>query len=332
MVRCLRGWLRIRMCVCGTLTLGILKVKHVVMFSGGIGSWMTAKRVIERCNVDDVVLLFADVAGDRNRCNCGHLDNQHINGRGPCDVKSDDKYCGCTRWVETTHVGEDQDTYRFIKDAQENLGAELVVVKDSKGRDIWSVYHTRRFLGNSRQANCSIELKQKPCLEWLKSNCSSEDTVVYVGIDWTESHRLPAIQEAYGKHGYTAEAPLCDAPFLDKADMIEAAEREGLKPPRAYAMGYPHNNCGGFCVRAGKGQFKMLLDHDRERYMFHENREIELRKYLEKPVTILRENTGGKRVNLTLRSYRERIESQPDLFGEDDFDLGGCGCFSQFED
>ncbi len=35
-------------------------MKHVVMFSGGIGSWMTAKRVADVHGTDDLTLLFAD--------------------------------------------------------------------------------------------------------------------------------------------------------------------------------------------------------------------------------------------------------------------------------
>lgn len=292
-------------------------MKHVVMFSGGIGSWATAKRVIERHGKQDVILLFADVAGDRHRCNCGHLDEQHINGRGPCDT-----YCGCTRWETTTHVGEDQDTYRFIEDAVADLGVELVTVKDPKGRDIWTVFRDRRWLGNSRQANCSESLKQLPCMAWLNASCDPADTVVYVGIDWTESHRLPAIQKAYAAKGWRAEAPMCDEPYLDKQDMIDLAYESGLKAPRAYTLGFSHNNCGGFCVKAGKAHFRNLLTKNRDRYLFHEAREIDMRDYLGKDVTILEGET--------LRSYRQRIESQGTLFTlsfDDEFDVGGCGCF-----
>ena len=35
-------------------------MKHIVMFSGGLGSWMTGKIVAERHGTDDLILLFAD--------------------------------------------------------------------------------------------------------------------------------------------------------------------------------------------------------------------------------------------------------------------------------
>jgi hypothetical protein len=92
-----------------------------------------------------------------------------------------------------------------------------------------------------------------------------------------------------------------------------------------YAMKFPHANCGGFCVRAGQAQFRQLLRLDRDRYMFHENKEQELREHLDKDVSVLKDRTNNSATTLTLRSFRERIEDQPSLFDEDDW--GGCGCF-----
>jgi len=180
-------------------------MKHVVMFSGGLGSWMTAKRVAEQHGTDNLYLVFADVKGH----------------------------------ATSPHSGEDEDTYRFIKEAAANVGGELVWLVE--GRDIWQVFKDNRFLGNSRLANCSKFLKQQPCREWLDANCDPADTTVYVGIDWTESHRLPAIVNAYLP--YKAEAPLTEAPYLDKDDVRAACEAEGITIPRLYKAGFPHNNC-----------------------------------------------------------------------------------------
>ena len=265
--------------------------RHVVMFSGGIGSWACAKRVSEQHGTENLVLLFSDVKG---------------NSTNP-------------------HVGEDQDTYRFINDATANIGAQLVTVAD--GRDIWQVFRDKRFLGNSRLASCSHELKQKPAREWLDNNCNPKDTIVYVGIDWTETHRLPAIKRNY--EPYRAEAPLTDAPYLDKSDMIAWAQAEGLEPPRLYKLGFPHNNCGGGCVRAGQAQFKLLLDIMPERYEVWEQNEEQMRDHLNKEVTILKERINGETRNLTLKTLRERVQENGQLFDIDYW--GGCGCFVDYE-
>ena len=262
-------------------------MKHIVMFSGGIGSWATAKRVAEKHGTDDLYLLFSDVKGD----------------------------------TDNPHVGEDEDTYRFIEDAAKNVGGTLIILSD--GRDIWEVFKDKRFLGNSRLASCSHELKQKPARKWLDENCDPEETIVYVGIDWTETHRVPAIVKNYKP--YQAEAPLTEAPFIDKSEMIAWAEREGLTPPRLYAMGFAHNNCGGGCVRAGQAQFKKLLDVMPERFAVWETKEQEMQEFLDKDVTILKETKNGVAQGLSLKQLRLRVEGNPSLF--DPYDVGGCGCF-----
>jgi hypothetical protein len=257
------------------------------MFSGGLGSWATAKRVADQHGTDDLWLVFADVKGNN----------------------------------PSPHAGEDEDTYRFIREAAANVGGTLVTLNE--GRDIWQVFHDNRFLGNSRLANCSKFLKQQPCREWLDANCDPDDTTVYVGIDWTETHRLPAIVRNYLP--FNAEAPMTEPPLLDRDAVQAMCIAEGIEIPRLYQAGFAHNNCGGFCVRAGQAQFELLLREHPDRYAYHEAQEESLRQHLDANVSILRDRSGGTSTPLTLRRFRERIERQPELF--DDLDWGGCGCF-----
>lgn len=269
--------------------------KHVVMFSGGIGSWATAKLVAEKHGTEDLYLVFSDVKGNN----------------------------------PSPHVGEDEDTYRFIEEAARNVGGTYVYLNE--GRDIWEVFKDKKFLGNSRLAHCSHLLKQKPAREWLETNCDPEDTVVYVGIDWTETHRLPSIEKNYKP--YTAVAPLAienysgTKKYWDKPELIEWARAEGLTTPRLYDLGFAHNNCGGGCVRAGQGQFKQLLQIMPERFDVWEKKEQEMRDYLGKDVSILTEVVKGQKKSLPLSELRKRAEDSPMLI--DETDIGGCGCFFQ---
>lgn len=262
-------------------------MKHVVMFSGGIGSWATAKLVAEEHGTDNLYLVFSDVKG----------------------------------FTDDPHIGEDEDTYRFIDDAAANVGGTLIKLID--GRDIWQVFKDRKFLGNSRVAHCSFELKQKPARQWLVDNCKPKETIVYVGIDWTETHRLPAIVKNYKP--WVAKAPLTEPPYKDKSELIDWAKSEGLDTPRLYDLGFSHNNCGGGCVRAGQGQFKKLYEIMPDRYKVWEEKEQEVIAHIGKDVSILTEQVKGEKRPLTLQELRRRIESQPTII--DDDDLGGCGCF-----
>jgi hypothetical protein len=269
-------------------------MKHVVMFSGGIGSWAAAKMVAATFGTDNLYLVFTDVKGN----------------------------------TESSHIGEDEDTYRFLDDAVKNIGGHYIYINE--GKDIWEVFKDKKFLGNSRLAHCSFELKQKPARKWLNENCDPNDTIVYVGIDWTETHRLPAIVKNYLP--YKAVAPLAepyyhreDKMYYDKQELIEWAESEGLKTPRLYSLGFSHNNCGGGCVRAGQAQFKKLLEVMPERFAMWEEKEQEIIQHLGKDVSILMDMKDGVRRSLPLIELRRRVESQPQLVDNDD--LGGCGCF-----
>ncbi|MEW1837493.1 LAGLIDADG family homing endonuclease [Nonomuraea angiospora] len=173
------------------------QIRHVVMMSGGIGSWATARHVIAQHGADATVLLFAD-----------------------------------TRVEHPT-------LYEFLDKAAASLGASLIRVAD--GRTPWQVFQDVRMIGNSRIAPCSKYLKQIPCRSWLETHTDPATTTVYVGIDWTEIHRLPAIEAAY--RPWTALAPLCEPPYLSKDELMAQAKAAGLPTPRLYELGFPHNNC-----------------------------------------------------------------------------------------
>jgi hypothetical protein len=264
------------------------------MYSGGIGSWAAAKMVAAKHGTDDLYLVFTDVKGN----------------------------------AESPHIGEDEDTYRFLDDSVKNVGGTYVYL--NQGKDIWDVFKERKFLGNSRLAHCSFELKQKPARQWLEENCDPEETVVYVGIDWTETHRLPAIVKNYKP--YQAIAPLAEPyyhretrMYFDKPELIQWAKDEGLTTPRLYDLGFSHNNCGGGCVRAGQAQFKKLLEIMPERFAMWEEKEQEVIRHIGKDVSILRDMKDGVKRPLPLVELRRRVESAPTLI--DETDIGGCGCF-----
>jgi 3'-phosphoadenosine 5'-phosphosulfate sulfotransferase (PAPS reductase)/FAD synthetase len=146
--------------------------------------------------------------------------------------------------------GEDPDLYRFLHEAAADIGAPLVVL-DNDGRTIWDAFREARMIGNTRLSVCSRMLKQKPCRDWLTENTDPADTTVVVGIDWTEVHRLPAIERNWAP--WLALAPLAEPGAYSKRDILDLLADAGIEPPRMYAQGFAHNNCAGACVRSGTG-------------------------------------------------------------------------------
>lgn len=256
--------------------------RHVVMWSGGITSWATARHVIAEHGTASVTLLFADTNA------------------------------------------EDPDLYRWNNDAAAQLGMSLTRVADARERNPMQVFEDKRWLGNTRIAQCAVELKIKPCKDWLGVNRDPADTTLHVGIDWTEPERIPANRAGWAP--YPVEYPLTEPPYWDKGQLFAQARAVGLVIPRLYDLGFAHNNCGGGCVKGGQGQWARLLKVFPELYARHEAFEQRMRTTLGKDVSILRDRTGGTTKPLTLAALRTRIEEQPNQL--DLFDEGGCGCFT----
>lgn len=288
---------------------------HVVMWSGGITSWATARHVIHEHGTASVTLLFAD-----------------------------------TRF-------EDEDLHRWNNDAATQLGMPFFTIADEKQRDPWQVFEDASWIGNTRIAQCSHILKQIPTRNWLDRAADPAGTVLYLGIDWSETHRIRGIRKGYAhtvggcehnrcaalfdKDGrrlpgpgcgnllnvpWQVEFPLTKAPYKDKRQLMDEARAAGLELPRLYDLGFAHNNCGGACVKGGQAQWARLLEVFPERYAHVEAFEQRMRERLGKDVSILRDRTGGTTKPLTLTALRQRIEDQPDQL--DLFDEGGCGCFT----
>lgn len=222
---------------------------------------------------------------------------------------------------------EDEDLYRFLDDVAVDIGVPVTRVAD--GRTPTQVFLDRKFIGNSQIAPCSAHLKQIPCRRWLEANTDPEHTTLYVGIDWTtkDANRMPGIQAGWAP--WRVVAPLLEPPYLDKRGWIAEARKRGLRPPRAYELGFEHNNCGGRCIRGGQGQWAHLLKVWPDRFAQAEADEQMLQAALASESTHLRDRSGGTTKPLPLTELRRRVDAQRP--GEDPlfdaYDWGGCGCF-----
>ncbi len=251
--------------------------KYVVSYSGGIGSFVAAERLMQTVPKDDITLVFCDT------------------------------------------LIEDDDLYRFLYEGAEKLGLDLVELVD--GRNPWEVFRDVKLQGDSKIAPCSKFLKRIPMDKYLRT--LPEPPVLVLGIDYSEIERLARAQK--NNSAYTVIAPLCDKPYLSHAARLEVLKKYKIDPPRLYAMGFPHNNCGGFCVRSGLSQMTLLKKRFPERFEWHKQQQKKLVednpgvKALATP--FLRKTINGKQEYLTLEEFEKNH------FDQDQYDFGGCGCF-----
>lgn len=200
---------------------------------------------------------------------------------------------------------EDPDLYRFLDESSRLVKNSRQVVLD-EGETIWDVFWRKRYLGNTRIDPCSLYLKRLPQRKWIEENCDPENTTVYLGIDWTEQHRIEKAMRYWAP--WTVRAPLCDPPYYTKEHIADVLASHSVALPALTLEGFPHNNCGGGCVKAGQGHFKMLLAKRPETFAVWEYEEEMLRRALG-DVAILRDRTGGSTRPLTLRELRRRVEA-----------------------
>lgn len=253
-------------------------IKHVVSFSGGMGSFAEAAYCVELYGAKNVSLLFADT------------------------------------------LIEDQDLHRFMADCINFLRCEFIALKD--GRTPFQVFKDVKFMGNTRVDPCSKILKRDLINGYIRKHWQPDEIEVHLGVDYSEEHRLHNVQSRM--HPYIYRSTLVENGLIIAKDF---SLQFGIKPPRLYEFGLGHNNCGGFCVKAGLGHFKRLLNGDREQYLRFENEEASV--YVDAPETrpFLRKRRNGKVSYITLKQYREALDLDSGYLSEDEeLELGGCGC------
>lgn len=152
----------------------------------------------------------------------------------------------------TNTLWEDEDNYRFMEEVAEYIGLEITEVVD--GRTPEEVFYDYRYLGNSRLAKCSEELKVKQTLVYMEELRDKEnlEPVLYFGIAPHEKHRRGPIDQnsvdhnirkAAGIRSFYKHFPL--EPIETRFPLIETIRKDldakgiiqnewGIKLPRMY--------------------------------------------------------------------------------------------------
>jgi hypothetical protein len=223
---------------------------------------------------------------------------------------------------------EDAELYEFNKQWSDYLGVPITRI--CEGLTPWELFRRKGIIANSRFPVCSILLKREPLDIWHRTHCLELNTVIYVGMDWEEGDRLAKMRVA--KPQWRIEAPMQWEPIWDKQRMVTEAEKVGIRIPRLYRLGFPHNNCGGRCVAAGISHFVHLNHVLPDKNLEWEREEIYTQEVLKQRgiegFTVLKDRRGGVKRPLSLRQLRERIESG-EKFPR--FEWGACGCSTTYD-
>lgn len=268
----------------------IAEMKYIVNFSGGACAFWAAHRTIERFGFKNVILLFADT------------------------------------------LEEDDDLYTFLHQSSELLGVPITRVSIELG--VWALFRREGLIGSDLYPICSTKLKREPLNEWMEQNYSMdrnqsqlwrEDATVVMGFDWTEGHRVSHLQQEHPT--WRISAPMTDEPIWDKCKIITESVKLGLPEQTLYKLGFPHNNCGGTCVRGGITHWVHVHKHRPKKFAQWESDELATIENFAtrgiQPWSILKDRRGGETNLLTLQMLRHRIESGEKF---STMEWGGCGC------
>lgn len=241
--------------------------RFVVSVSGGLTSFEAWRRAVEKYGKGNVTPIFADVG---------------------TVIEDGEIVCG-----------EDGDLYRFLRDSEHLMKQRIVRLRHPKYRNIWEAFFGQRFMGNTLVDTCSKYLKREVIAKWMKENAPA-DTMV-LGFSWLEMSRAKKYQAIVPN----SWMPLCEPPYVTNDDISAWLVERGVEPPRLYAEGASHNNCGMFCVKSGLGQLHDLWRTRIKRYLYNERMELKFRAEINQTATIFRKD--GKPITMqALRLLFER--------------------------
>ena len=132
---------------------------------------------------------------------------------------------------------EDEDNDRFLMDAQRKLNREITVLKSAEYESVPDVWDRRKFMAGPHGAPCTGEMKIAPRVAFQHPH---DMHIFGYTADASDEERFRRLRNNYFE--MRCRAPLIEK-GITKAGTLAWVERDGLKLPRTYAMGFPNANC-----------------------------------------------------------------------------------------
>jgi len=221
-------------------------------------------------------------------------------------------------------AGESPDVWRLVGECERLTGKRVKRITYQPYRqyledapevmwwDIWDVFFREGRMGSSLADPCSRVLKREVLKAYIQDHYPPDETILHVGITVDEIDRMLAIRMNWGRSGYRVEADLTDRSIVGSA--AERCKEMLGWTPRLYVWGASHNNCGGFCVKAGHAQMARLLWFEPLIYAYHEDQEQRFQTTFKTAATIMRDRSTLNGVTtstpLSMREFRDRMEQR----------------------
>lgn len=216
----------------------------------------------------------------------------------------------------TDTLWEHKDNKRFMIEVAEEIDIDIKTVRDGRTPD--EVFEDTKFLGNSRLAKCSSQLKVRQTVLYLEElRDEGYEPILYFGIGKHEKRRRDSLETLYNHNLLPRDGeeqpvktvfPLYESNISDDEIKRIITKDWGIELPEMYHLGFSHANCGGRCVRGGFNHYKHLYETWPNVYIEQEEMENRLREELG-DVSILKRN--GK--PFTLTEYRKELDLDSEI-------------------
>ena len=149
---------------------------------------------------------------------------------------------------------EHPDNKRFLKDCENWLGKEIIVLgNDEYKRSIDEVFWRRKYLSGINGAPCTLLLKKE-----LRKQFEKPGDIQIFGYTVEEQDRVDRFIDA--NPDVDIRTPLIDR-GLTKSDCLAMVQDAGIELPEMYKLGYKNNNCMG-CVKASSPAYWKKIQID----------------------------------------------------------------------
>lgn len=318
----------------------------IVMYGGGLTSYEASKRAIEKYGHDAVEIWFADTwteDEDLYRFNrdveklLSHPIKVFSEGLDIWGIFKRERFLGnsrvdpCSKFLKRAPLRKalelaypnckcvscgtpwDRREGPKIKvmslDKQEVVEPICIICKANDGDYRSNLDSLNKVISSFGENSLEARLEIKKVAKRIE-RCSINGRFVRVvlGMDIIEDCDRLHRAQAYWRP-FINWFPLAESPIKNKSRIIDDLRKIGIREPRLYAAGFAHNNCGGFCVKAGIGQMVHLYKTLPERYIYHEKKELEFQKFIGSKVSILSQTVKGEKRLLTLHDLRKRVDA-----------------------
>lgn len=186
----------------------------------------------------------------------------------------------------------------------------------------FDIFQKEKLMGNSLFDPCSKILKRSLALKYIKLNYRPNNVRIYIGFDHDEPNRINKSKNYW--QPYRVDFPLAVFPYIYE-EFTQWLVQNNIEIPQLYKKGFSHNNCGGFCVKAGQKQFFELHENYPERYEQFSQMELQTYQKIGTIHPFIKKQKKNVIEYLTMKQFKEKYMQQNDTI--DNSDDHSCSCF-----